>query len=146
MNDSYRLAILPSIQRFSLPYGYVGIPYSSRITLNQGGANGIWMRWNIPSWLIFNSATQIISGMPQSPGNWSFSIGYNSSSGLTNSSFLLVVLPNTLYLIPSSISVTTNRPQNFNFTGRNGTYPYSIRFHNLPSWLTSTQNTLIYKG
>lgn len=100
MKDSYRLTILPAVERFSLPNGFVGIPYSSRITLNQRGSNGIWMRWNIPSWLIFNSATQIISGTPPSAGNYSFSIGYNSSIGLTNSSFILTILPNTLEIIP----------------------------------------------
>lgn len=146
VNVTYGLAILPSAAQTVLPNAYVGIPYSAKMTSNKQADNGIWSAKGIPGWLRFDSSTQTISGVPVSEGNSIFSIGYNSSSGYTETSFIIQTVPNSLTIIPRTIEIYYGEPLNITFTAGNGVSPYSFMFFNLPVYLVSDRNTLLYDG
>ncbi|MEI9973740.1 MAG: Ig domain-containing protein [Ignavibacteriota bacterium] len=71
----------PSIGTTSLAPGTVGAPYAQSLTAFGGTGTRIWSSDSLPSWLTVEPLTGLLSGTPDNPGSYTFSLRVTDSLG-----------------------------------------------------------------
>jgi hypothetical protein len=87
-------ATAPTITTTALPAGAIGTPYSTQIISAGGGPINTWaLSGNLPSGLIFNTASAFITGTPAVAGSFPLQIKVTDSAGdpPANATFTLVI-------------------------------------------------------
>ncbi len=141
---------LLSITTTSLPNGAIGQTYNQ--TVQAAGGTGA-LTWSIfagalPQNLSLNPPTGVISGTPNAPGTFSFTVRVADSAGQADTQALLIFINSPT---PPSITTTTlpggtvNQPysQTLQATGGTGTLVWSLSSGSLPANLALNQSGTI---
>jgi hypothetical protein len=145
--ENPRLSILTSSP---LPAGTVGAAYSVRQTATGGVAPYSWTITgaSVPG-LTLDAASGVLSGVPTSPGTFSFTIAVRDASGGTASkSFSVIINPSVLNLTSSrdlnAATVGTNA--SYTLTAAGGVPPYTWSATGLPAGMNLDAATGILSG
>ncbi|MGH7274102.1 MAG: fibronectin type III domain-containing protein, partial [Nitrospiria bacterium] len=86
----------------SLPQGTVNTPYSTQLTASGGASPYTWSATGLPSGLIINSSTGVISGTPSAAGSSSVTMTVTDSTGETANQTLTLTINNPADTTPPS--------------------------------------------
>uniref|UniRef100_Q01RC5 Ig family protein n=1 Tax=Solibacter usitatus (strain Ellin6076) TaxID=234267 RepID=Q01RC5_SOLUE len=137
-----RITVNPaiSVATHSLPDAVVGSPYTNTLAASGGTAPFLWSvaSGSLPAGLNLASGGAI-SGTPNTPGNYPFTVKVTDAKSATDSQALSLVVHAPLAVTTSSLSagtVTTAYSQTLAASGGNGSYTWSLASGTLPSGLT----------
>ncbi len=107
---SYALTVNPAALAISgpasLPMGFVGVVYNTRVTASGGSGNYTWLATGLPTGLSLLAASGVIQGTPTSAAGSPFSVTVTVSDGNTTA--------NAVY----SLAVSSSSPCDVYQTGR----------------------------
>lgn len=148
--QNYAVNIVPplSITAAALPGGIVGRTYSASLAATGGVPPYSWSlaSGTLPSGLLLNAATGVISGTPaiNAQGSYTFSIRASDSAGLLSTVPLqMLVDPPPLTIGNSTLGPATEGvTYGALLSATGGTPPYSWSASGLPAWLALTSGQL----
>jgi hypothetical protein len=130
-------------------------PYSATISASGGSGSYTFSvtAGSLPSWLMLNGTTGVLSGTPTTTGSSSFTITATDShtSGLTGSQAytLTVNAASSLTVAPATlVNATVNAAYSatVSATGGSGSYTFAVTVGSLPSWMTLNTTTGVLSG
>jgi hypothetical protein len=92
-NKQFTLTITQglTITTVALPAGTVGVAYSATVEASGGSGTRTWTASGLPSGLLINGSSGVISGTPAAAGTFSASVTVADGSGSTNKLFTLTI-------------------------------------------------------
>jgi hypothetical protein len=135
----------------SLPNGQAGVNYSQTLSTSpSGSATYAVTLGNLPSGLVLNAQTGLLSGRPVTVGTSNFTIRATATGGCQASrAYTLVVECPTIALSPASLpngTIATPYSQTLSATPAGGNYSYSITSGSLPAGLALNSATGVISG
>ena len=145
----------------SLPNGFVGTFYSQTVVGDDGDddpsgpdADDIFTYsvsgGSLPTGLMLNSTTGVISGTPSVGGSYSFTItAFNAVSGTGSQPYTVYIASNSLTLSPLTLpngTQGTAYSQTVTASGGTAPYTYSVTVGALPAGLSLNSSTGVISG
>jgi hypothetical protein len=130
----------------TLPSGTVGVSYSQQFTAVGGTPPYTWslVSGSIPTGLDFNASQATLSGTPQAPGTFNFTLQVRDSGGASATrAFTATISPATLAITSATQlpGATLGATYFFQMTATGGVAPYSWNAVGLPDGLAIDANT-----
>jgi uncharacterized delta-60 repeat protein len=138
------IAITPA----SLPAGTAGSAYSQTFTVSPSGTYTFSVvQGSLPSGLVLNTTTGVLSGIPSVTGSYTFSIKAAASNGCSaTQSYTLAVNCPTIAISPNSLpngTIGTAYSQSLSATPATGSYSFVVSSGSLPSGLSLSSAGII---
>jgi large repetitive protein len=130
----------------SLPKGDPNISYTHTLLASGGSGNYNWsiIDGNLPAGLSLDSSTGVISGIPTTPNNASFTVRVSDGIGVATKTLTTIVnSPRSIVtaLLPNGTQ-NGSYSQSLDAAGGSGNYTWSINGGALPTGLSLTGNTI----
>lgn len=148
---SISINLPPAISNTSFPTGSIGTAYNQTIARNGGTSPLAWSikAGSLPSGLVLDNTSGVISGVPSSSGTSNFTIQVTDSTGKSVTQDLSITINSTLLVTTSSLPLATiNSAYSQTLSAAGGRLPYtwSITSGALPAGLTLNANTGMISG
>src|ERR1035438_3875941 len=135
-----------------LPQGTAGVNYAQTVTATGGSGTYTWAVTvgNLPSRLLLNAATGLISGQPGAATTANFTIQVTDTNQVVSTkAFALTINPALVITTSSPLpqgTVGVNYSQTLAATGGSGTYTWGVSVGSLPSPLLLNPSTGLISG
>src|ERR1022692_1315235 len=135
-----------------LPQGTSGVNYAQTVTATGGSGTYTWAVTvgNLPSPLLLNAATGLISGQPSAATTANFTIQVTDTNQVVSTkAFALTINPALVITTSSPLpqgTVGVNYSQTLAATGGSGTYTWGVSVGSLPSPLLLNPSTGLISG
>lgn len=142
-----------TVSTANLPAGIAGSAYSATLAATGGASPYSWSiaAGSLPAGLTLNAATGVISGLPRTAGNSSFTIQTTDAKGVvaTKPMSISIAATTALTIITPGLPIgTVGNAYIFKLKSMGGTYPYrwSIDGGSLPGGMTLNAATGVISG
>src|ERR1022692_3439699 len=135
-----------------LPQGTSGVNYAQTVTATGGSGTYTWAVTvgNLPSPLLLNAATGLISGQPSAATTANFTIQVTDTNQVvTTKAFALTINPALVITTSSPLpqgTVGVNYSQTLTATGGSGSYTWAVSVGSLPSPLLLNPSSGLISG